>query len=121
MLERLCLRYAFVAVKRIVTYVFIRRQVSGLARRVNDSPTLEAVFRELVDKDPELPKGQRALARRVATRWNTDHEALASHLHFKAPVQWLTWSSKHNLNRYALDDEQWALAIELNDVLEVRI
>lgn len=96
-------------------------QVSGLARRVSDSPTIEAVFRELVDKDPELDKNQRALTRRVATRWNTDRAALNSHLYFKGPVQWLTGSSKHNLKRYALDDEQWVLAAELNNVLEVRI
>jgi hypothetical protein len=108
---------AFVFLK-LLTRLSIK--VSGLARRVNDSPTLEALFRELVDKDPELDNSQRALTRRVATRWNTDRAALNSHLHFKGPVQWLTGNSKHNLKRYALDDAQWTLAAELNSVLEVR-
>ncbi|KAF8600764.1 hypothetical protein BDV93DRAFT_446931, partial [Ceratobasidium sp. AG-I] len=97
----------------------IMLKVSGLARRVNDSPALEATFRELVDINPDLSGGQRALARRVATRWNTDRVALDSHIHFKGPVQWLTGTARHNLTQYALDDEQWGLATELSSVLMV--
>ncbi|KAF8595858.1 hypothetical protein BDV93DRAFT_573592, partial [Ceratobasidium sp. AG-I] len=97
----------------------IMYKVSGLARRVNDSPTLEAAFRDLVDKDPDLTGDQRALSRRVATRWNTDRVAIDSHIHFKGPVQWLTGNAKYNLKQYALDNEQWNLAIELSSVLQV--
>ncbi|QRV87680.1 hAT family dimerization protein [Ceratobasidium sp. AG-Ba] len=93
--------------------------VAGLARRVNDSAELNNIFRETVDRDPSLHGDARALTRRVATRWNTNRAALNSHIHFRDPVQLLTSHPKHDLKKYALDDDQWDLASELNNVLEV--
>ncbi|QRV80101.1 hAT family dimerization protein [Ceratobasidium sp. AG-Ba] len=94
-------------------------KVAGLARRVHDSAELNNIFREMVDRDPSLHGDARALTRRVATRWNTDRAALNSHIHFRDPVQLLTSHPKHDLKKYALDDDQWDLASELNNVLEV--
>lgn len=93
-------------------------KVAGLARRVNDSPSLSNTFSEVVCGDPDLQGSLRALTRRVATRWNTDRAALNNHIYFKGPVQWLT-GSRRSLQKYALDPKQWDLAAELSSVLEV--
>ncbi|KAG9091288.1 hypothetical protein FRC06_000636, partial [Ceratobasidium sp. 370] len=93
--------------------------VAGLARRVKDSALFTASFEELIDKDPELEGDARALPTRCATRWNTDCVCIKGHLHFKTPVQWLTSNPRFKLKKYALTDEQWTLAAELSDVLEV--
>ncbi|CAE6455658.1 unnamed protein product, partial [Rhizoctonia solani] len=69
------------------------RQIAGLARR-------DELFRELVRKDPEL-------------------QAIASHLHFKGPVQWLTGKDGLKLKKYALTEHQWKLAHQLSEVLEL--
>ncbi|KAG8688792.1 hypothetical protein FRC11_004751 [Ceratobasidium sp. 423] len=73
-------------------------KIAGLACQVNDSPTLDEPFQEMVRKDPEL-------------------QAVASHLHFKGPVQWLTGKDGLKLKKYALTDHQWKLAHQLNEVL----
>lgn len=96
-------------------------QIPGLARRLNKSPVLEATFLDLVSKDPELKSDQRSLARRVATRWNSDRKCIDSHVYFRQPIQWLTSNAKLKLKKYALDDIQWDLARELSDVLQVNI
>ena len=63
---------------------------------------------------------RKALSRRVATRWNSDRKALEDHIQLKQPVQWLTSESGLKLQRLALKDEQWPLAVELHEALEVR-
>ncbi|QRW12433.1 hAT family dimerization protein [Ceratobasidium sp. AG-Ba] len=94
-------------------------KISGLARRVKDSAIFTTAFEELVDKDPDLQGDAKALPTRCATRWNTDGICIAGHLHFKTPVQWLTSNPRFKLKKYALTDQQWQLAAERNEVLEV--
>ncbi|KAJ7723017.1 hypothetical protein DFH07DRAFT_932289 [Mycena maculata] len=88
-------------------------KVAGLARRVHDSPTLQEKFEKLV----EANSGQKAaLDRRVPTRWNSDLVCLASHVHFDRPVKQLT---QDNPEEYALTPEQWRLAKQLVEALQV--
>ncbi|KDN40563.1 hypothetical protein RSAG8_08035, partial [Rhizoctonia solani AG-8 WAC10335] len=94
-------------------------KIAGLARRVNDSPTLETLFRDLVAKDPELEGNACSLPRHVATRWNSNQLAILGHLHFKGPVKWLTGHDRLKLKKYALTDHQWELAHQLSEVLEI--
>ncbi|EUC53992.1 hypothetical protein RSOL_025900, partial [Rhizoctonia solani AG-3 Rhs1AP] len=94
-------------------------KIAGLARRVHDSPALAELFRDLVAKDPELQGNACALARHVATRWNSYLVAIQSHLRFKGPVQWLTGKDGLKLKKYALNDPQWGLGQQLGAVLEV--
>ncbi|QRV82293.1 hAT family dimerization protein [Ceratobasidium sp. AG-Ba] len=97
----------------------IMTNVAGLARRVNDSAALMDEFERLVDSDPSLKGDSKVLARRIATRWNTDHTALKSHLNFKTQVQLLTNNASLKLRKHALNSEQWDLARELCQVLAI--
>ena len=97
-------------------------QVAGLARRVHDSPTLQEKFEKLVDAQTDLnvdPGQKRTLTRRVPTRWNSDLACLAAHIVFETPVKQLTSDSSNKLKQYALTEEQWKLAKQLSEVLEV--
>jgi hypothetical protein len=94
-------------------------QGSGLARRVHGLATLQEWFEQLVSKDPNLSGDQHMLTKCVATHWDTDHDCLESHVHFKMQNQLLTANTKLNLKAYALSDAQWALADKMSTVLEV--
>ncbi|KAF8594888.1 hypothetical protein BDV93DRAFT_458143, partial [Ceratobasidium sp. AG-I] len=94
--------------------------VAGLARRVEDSPTLKVKLQDFISMSEELKNSKRkALSRRVATRWNSDRKALDDHIQLRQPVQWLTSESGLKLQRFALKNEQWPLAVELNEALEI--
>lgn len=94
--------------------------MAGLARRVHDSPTLQEKFEKLVDAQTDFDHGQkRTLTRRVPTRWNSDLACLAAHIYFETPVKQLTSDSSNKLKQYALTEQQWKLAKQLSEVLEV--
>ncbi|EUC55935.1 hAT family dimerization protein, partial [Rhizoctonia solani AG-3 Rhs1AP] len=94
--------------------------VSGLARRVHDSPQLKMKLEEIISMYPELKYLKRkSLPRCVPTRWNTDCAALDGHIHLRGPVQWLTSEPSLKLQNYSLKEELWPLADELNESLEV--
>src|SRR5882762_943979 len=93
-------------------------QVAGLARRVHDSPTLQDKFDRLVIAS-DLTGQKSALTRRVPTRWNSDFACLSSHVYFESPVKALTGDERNGLKDYELSKEQWALAKEVEGVLEV--
>ncbi|KAI0061954.1 hypothetical protein BV25DRAFT_1804810, partial [Artomyces pyxidatus] len=92
-------------------------KVAGLARRLHDSPTLQEKFERLVVAMQGEHDQKKRLDRRVPTRWNSDYACLAAHIAFKAEIRKLT--TEDGLEEYALTNEQWALAEELKDVLQV--
>ncbi|CAE6470547.1 unnamed protein product [Rhizoctonia solani] len=94
-------------------------KVSGLVRRVNDSPTLENAFLEFIDKDPKLKGDMRSLERYVAARCNTILAMFDSYIHFKNVVKWLTDHPRSKLRRWALNDTQWEILEQLKLVLQV--
>ncbi|KAF8800450.1 hypothetical protein BYT27DRAFT_7055828, partial [Phlegmacium glaucopus] len=92
--------------------------VSGLARCIHDSSTLNERFQELIDQDPELTTAKCALDRRVPTRWNSDFDCLAAHLHFKNVVETITGVSGNKLQPYRLSEEQWQLADDVHELFK---
>lgn len=88
--------------------------MAGLAWRVHDSPTLQAMFEVLVGADHQM----KALVRRVVTRWNSDFDCLRSHITLKHAVNMLI-TFDPNLGKYQLNEEQWELAHALADQLQV--
>ncbi|KAF8960256.1 hypothetical protein BDZ97DRAFT_1666176, partial [Flammula alnicola] len=101
--------------EKIALQIFPR--VAGLARRVHDSSPLKEKFDQLVVDDLELKGDQRALTRRVPTRWNSDLACLMSHFHFKEIVEQLTSISSLKLKSYRLSAEQWKMAEDVREVL----
>ncbi|KAF8595927.1 hypothetical protein BDV93DRAFT_563873 [Ceratobasidium sp. AG-I] len=73
----------------------------------------------VVHDNSALTGDQRALTEHVATCWDTEHDYLESHIHFKVQTQLLTANSKLKLKSYAPSDTQWTLADEMVTVLEI--
>lgn len=99
----------------------ILSNASALARKVNDSTTLKAIFELLVLADIKAGKleGKKmALDRRVATRWNSDLQCLAAFIYFKVQIKKLI-AEHSNLADLSLSEEQWELAEELESCLSV--
>ncbi|QRV80904.1 hAT family dimerization protein [Ceratobasidium sp. AG-Ba] len=91
-----------------------------LARKLHDTPTLQAKFELLIDASREqLQSLRRALAGRMPTRWNTDYECLLSLKELKPCVQMLTAQTENNLRDLTLEDEQWDLLDQLVRVLRI--
>ncbi|KAG8752193.1 hypothetical protein FRC12_012097 [Ceratobasidium sp. 428] len=95
-------------------------KVAGLARRVDESTALTVKFHEAISFFPALKDtGRKLLSKRVPTRWSSDRHSLDDHIHLRQPVQWLTSQSDLKLQRFSLKADQWSLAEELNEALEV--
>ncbi|KAG9081886.1 hypothetical protein FRC06_005349 [Ceratobasidium sp. 370] len=96
-------------------------EVASLAWRVNKSTALTIKFHEAISLFPALKdSGRKALSRRVPTRWGSDRHALDDHIHLWQPVQWITGQVPElKLQSLALNEDQWPLAEELNEALEV--
>ncbi|KAG8732363.1 hypothetical protein FRC10_000970 [Ceratobasidium sp. 414] len=93
-----------------------------LAQKLHNSPTLQAKFETLIDAAiQQLRTARRALARRIATRWNSDYECLSSLKELNPCVQMLTAESANELADLSLDDTQWQLLDQLVRVLIVRL
>lgn len=95
------------------------RQVCGLARKVHDSAPVANAFAKLVDQDKTIVGQTQTLARRCATRWNTEYDSLDTALILEKPARKLLKNTDLNLTAYKLTDAQWDLAADLRDVLEV--
>jgi len=93
--------------------------MSGLSRRVHDSPTLKEKFDKLVEEDPAIAGTQRTLARRVPTCWNSDLACLLSHIYFKDIIEELTSKTSLGLKSYRLSDAQWKMAEDVREILLV--
>jgi hypothetical protein len=95
------------------------QKVAGLARRVHDSATLQEKLEKLIAVQPK-PSGQKqTLMHHVPTRWNSDLACLASHVELETPIKQLMSDTSNQLGKYALNCQQWNLAKELIEVLEV--
>lgn len=87
---------------------------------MNDPGNVKDAFRKLVAQDEELEGHRTAVARRVATRWNSDLDCLMSYMHFKDIITTLTSKSGLRLKKYELTSDQWLLAEDVKEVLLVR-
>lgn len=98
-------------------------KVAGLARKAHDSTTIGERFQLYVRQDRQedpgsLPGHKTTLDRRVPTRWNSDLTAIRTHVFFERQVHRLT-ASDPALQQFALSDDQWKLAKELAEVLQI--
>lgn len=92
-----------------------------MAKRANRSNVVQHRFEEIIAKIPSLSRSKRrALARRIATRWDTDLNCLRSHVHFRSAVKQITADRDLSLKRYELTEPQWELAIQLVSELKVQ-
>jgi len=73
----------------------------------------------LATASKEVTGNQTSLVCRVPTRWNSEKDCVDAHCHLKPIVLLITGDPK--LKAFKLSDEQWALAEELRDVLNVVI
>jgi hypothetical protein len=95
-------------------------QVSGLARRIKEFGVLGDTWRKLVEVNfQELRGDQVMLTRRVATRWNADFVCLHSHIFFRVVVEAFTGQSANRCRSFRLDDIQWKMAEQLEELLLV--
>ncbi|KAK2459734.1 hypothetical protein APHAL10511_008249, partial [Amanita phalloides] len=93
--------------------------VAGLAQQVHDSATLQVKLEKLIEAQPKLSGQKWTLTCHVLTCWNSDFACLASHVELETPVKQLTSDSDNDLGMYTLNQEQWNLAKELTEVLEI--
>ena len=90
-----------------------------MARKVHDSAPVTTAFAKLVQEDNSVVGQTQTLARRCATRWNSDYDSLDTAITLEQPVRKLLKNKDLNLKAFKLTDEQWDLAADLRDVLEV--
>lgn len=91
-----------------------------MARKVHDSSPVGLAFAKLVDADKSIAGQTQTLARRCASRWNTEYDSIDTSLTLETPVRALLKEKDLNLKAFKLSDDQWELAADLRDVLEVR-
>ncbi|KAJ7437532.1 hypothetical protein FB451DRAFT_1108192 [Mycena latifolia] len=94
-------------------------RVCGLARKIYDSSPVSSAFVKIVEKDTTIIGQTQTLARRCASRWSTDYDSLDTALILEQPVRTLLKEKDFNLKAFKLSDDQWDLAADLRDVLEV--
>ncbi|KAK7015736.1 dimer-Tnp-hAT domain-containing protein [Favolaschia claudopus] len=92
-------------------------RVCGLARKIHDSSPVATSFAKIVDNDPTIVGQTQTLARRCASRWNSDYYSRDTALILEQPVRALMKDKDLNLT-YKLTNDQWNLAADLRDVLE---
>ncbi|KAJ7724493.1 hypothetical protein DFH07DRAFT_946374 [Mycena maculata] len=91
--------------------------VCSLAWKLHDSAPVTFSFAKLVDADKTIVS--QTLARRCASRWNSDYDSLDTTLILEQPVRKLLKEKDLNLKAFKLTDAQWNLAADLHDILEV--
>ena len=63
----------------------------------------------------------RIMPRDVATRWNSTYDMLDFAVKYRNALDKMTSDRKNDLRRYEMDDNDWKLAEQLRNVLEVSL
>jgi len=61
------------------------------------------------------------MPRDVSTRWNSTYDMLQFALDYRVPIDEITSNRELNLRKYELQDEEWAVAETLHDMLKARM
>ncbi|KAJ7769093.1 hypothetical protein DFH07DRAFT_290056 [Mycena maculata] len=93
-------------------------RICGLARKVHDSSPIGAAFEKIVSDDTTIAGQTTALARRCASRWNSEYDCLNTTLILREPVKKLVADKNLNLKAFKLSERQWSMAEDLRDVLD---
>ncbi|KAJ7446969.1 hypothetical protein FB451DRAFT_1290926, partial [Mycena latifolia] len=80
-------------------------RVCGLARKIHDSSPVSSAFVKIVEKDTTILGQTQTLARRCASRWNTDYDSLDTALILEQPVRTLLKEKDLNLKAFKLSDD----------------
>jgi hypothetical protein len=68
----------------------------------------------------ELKLDERIMPRDVSTRWNSTYDMLKFALDYRIALDTITGDRDMNMRKYELKDEEWTIAGQLGDTLEVR-
>nr|GAT43270.1 predicted protein [Mycena chlorophos] len=93
-------------------------QVAGLSRRIHDSSPIKHAFGLYVSADATIQGQTTTIARRCASRWDSNHDMLATLLILEQPARKLLNDKAFNLKAYKLAEKQWSLGREVCDLLE---
>jgi len=66
----------------------------------------------------DLELGHRMMPRDVSTRWNSTHDMLQFALKYRDAMDTITGDRDMKLRRYEMDNNEWAIAQQLCDVLK---
>lgn len=67
----------------------------------------------------ELKLDERIMPRDVSTRWNSTYDMLKFALDYRIALDTITGERDMKLRKYELNDEEWTIARQLGDTLEV--
>ncbi|KEP46987.1 hAT family dimerization protein [Rhizoctonia solani 123E] len=103
-----------VAAQSIIT------KAAKISRMVHEKPELKHKLDQLIDGAfSSLKTARRTLARRVATRWNSDFECLESHRDLRICIEGLIGDPSNNLEHLRLGDYEWLLLNQVVRVLKI--
>jgi hypothetical protein len=55
----------------------------------------------------------------VTTRWNSTYDMLDFSVHHRSAIDDITGDKTANLHKYELDDDEWVIALQLQNTLKV--
>ncbi|GLB44048.1 hypothetical protein LshimejAT787_1502320 [Lyophyllum shimeji] len=84
---------------------------------VHSTTILLPKWRRVVAADPELT--DRLIPRDVSTRWNSTFDMLNTALEYRKAVDAMTNDRANGLRDYELSRQEWKIAAQLRDVLEI--
>ena len=59
------------------------------------------------------------MPRDVATRWNSTYDMLEFAIRYRSAIDDITGDKSANLRKYELDDDEWRIAVQLQNTLKV--
>ncbi|EUC66606.1 HAT family dimerization protein, partial [Rhizoctonia solani AG-3 Rhs1AP] len=93
---------------------------SKLAKKVHESPQLKHELNACIERVAhQLSTNRRSLARRVATRWNSDYDCLQSCIDLRICVEMLIEDSVNGLDTFRFSEYQWEMMEQLVRVLKI--
>ena len=69
----------------------------------------------------ELTLEARMMPQDVSTRWNSTYDMLKFALKYQDALDTITGDKEMKLQKYEMDEEEWEIARQLRDVLEVSL